>query len=69
MASPSAEDVIHAFAKAVRGKLEDHQSIQVPGLGTFDVEHHESQLTEGEDGEPRMAPPRDVVTFEPDTGE
>jgi nucleoid DNA-binding protein len=69
MASPSAEDVIHAFAKAVREKLEDHESIQVPGLGTFDVEHRESQLTEGEDGEPRMAPPRDVVTFEPEPGE
>lgn len=69
MASPSAKDVIRAFAKAVREQLEDHQSVDVPGLGTFDVEHRESQLTEGEDGEPRMAPPRDVVTFEPETDE
>jgi nucleoid DNA-binding protein len=66
MAGPSAEDIINAFAEAVRESLEAGTPIEAPGLGHFDIEHHQSQMVETDDGEARMAPPRDVITFRPD---
>lgn len=66
MSSPSAEEVIDAFIHAVRDKLERGDSVEVPGLGTFTVEHHPSEV-KVEDGERRMVPPRNLVTFEPES--
>jgi nucleoid DNA-binding protein len=67
MAGPSAEDIIHAFARAVRDSLEEGETVDVPGLGRFDIEHQQSQMIETDDGEATMAPPRDVITFSPHT--
>ncbi|HHP7236822.1 HU family DNA-binding protein [Longibacter sp.] len=69
MAGPSAEDIIHAFARAVRESLEAGESIDVPDLGRFDVEHRQSQMVEADDGEATMAPPRDVITFTPENAD
>lgn len=66
MKSPSAEEVIEAFTRVVRDQLKQGNSVEVPQLGTFDVEHQPSQMKEDETGETYMAPPRDVVTFEPE---
>jgi nucleoid DNA-binding protein len=66
MSTPSAQDVIDAFARVMRRKLENGETVEVPSLGTFSVEHEPSQMTENADGDSYMAPPRDVVTFEPD---
>lgn len=66
MNSPSAEDVIEAFAQVVREQLEQGNSIEVPELGTFEVEHRPSQMKEDESGESYMAPPRDEITFQPE---
>jgi len=66
MNPPSAEDVIEAFARVVRTELVDGESIRVPGLGTFLVEHRPSEMKDLEDDAPRMVPPRDVVQFTPD---
>ncbi len=66
MSTPSAKDVIHAFARVMREKLENGETVEVPGLGTFSIEHRPSEVEEDADGDTRMAPPRDVVTFEPD---
>lgn len=66
MKSPSAEEVIEAFTRVVRDQLQQGNSVEIPQLGTFDVEHHPSQMKEDDTGETYMAPPRDVVTFEPD---
>jgi len=49
----------------MREKLENGETVEVPGLGTFSVEHRPSRMTEDADGESYMAPPRDVVTFDP----
>ncbi|PEN15174.1 hypothetical protein CRI94_02505 [Longibacter salinarum] len=68
MAGPSAEDIIHAFARAVRDSLEKGESVRVPGLGRFDIEHRQSQMVETDEGEATMAPPRDVISFTPDSG-
>jgi len=67
MAGPSAEDIIDAFAEAVRESLENGTPIEAPGLGHFDIEHRQSQMIETDDGEARMAPPRDVIKFRPDS--
>jgi nucleoid DNA-binding protein len=66
MGTPSAKDVIHAFSRVMRKKLENGETVEVPGLGTFSIEHRSSQMKENADGDSYMAPPRDVVTFEPD---
>lgn len=66
MSTPSAKDVIRAFSRVMREKLENGETVEVPGLGTFSVEHRPSRMVETADGETRMAPPRDVVTFDPD---
>ncbi len=67
MAGPSAEDIINAFAAAVRESLEDGTPIEAPGLGRFDIDHRQSQMIETDDGEARMAPPRDVIQFHPES--
>ena len=66
MAAPSADDVIQAFVAIVRDELVSGESLHVPGLGTFSVEHRASEMKEMDDGPNRMLPPRDVVRFEPD---
>lgn len=66
MTTPSAEDVIEAFTKVVREQLEQGKSVEVPTLGTFEVEHRPSEMKEDDTGERTMAPPRDVVTFDPE---
>lgn len=66
MNSPSAEEVIEAFSRVVRDQLRQGKSVEVPELGTFEVEHHPSAMKEDDNGETYMAPPRDVVTFTPE---
>jgi nucleoid DNA-binding protein len=66
MSTPSAKEVIDAFSRVMRKKLENGDTVEVPGLGTFSVEHQASQMKENADGESHMAPPRDVVQFDPD---
>ncbi len=66
MSSPSAKETIAAFVRVVRRRLEDGETVDVPGLGTFRVEHQPSELKENPDGEKYMAPPKDVVHFEPE---
>jgi nucleoid DNA-binding protein len=65
MSTPSAQDTIKAFVHVVRDQLEDGNTVEVPGLGTFSVEHHPSEKKESPDGDTYMAPPKDVVDFEP----
>lgn len=66
MSTPSAKTIINAFVRVVREKLEAGETVEVPGLGTFSVEHQPSERKETPDGEHYMAPPRDVVRFDPE---
>ncbi len=66
MSTPSAKEVIKAFSHIMRKKLENGETVKVPGLGTFSVEHQPSQMKENADGESHMAPPRNVVSFDPE---
>lgn len=66
MSKPSAKDVIRAFVRVMREKLENGETVEVPGLGTFSIEHRPSKMKDDPDGENYMDPPRDVVTFDPE---
>jgi DNA-binding protein HU-beta len=66
MSKPSARNVIRAFADIVREHLENGQDVHVPGLGTFVVEHQPSMMREQE-GNSFIEPPRDVITFTPES--
>lgn len=66
MSTPSAKETIHAFVRILREQLEKGETVEVPALGTFSVEHHPSEMKESPDGENYMAPPQDVVHFEPE---
>ncbi|PSQ74037.1 MAG: hypothetical protein BRD39_02725 [Bacteroidetes bacterium QH_9_64_21] len=65
MSSPTAEEVIDAFVDILREQLEDGEAVEVPGLGTFSVEHRPSEVEESE-GERQLVPPRNVVVFDPE---
>lgn len=66
MSTPSAKETIAAFTRVVRQKLEQGETVEVPGLGTFEVEHQPSEMKENPDGEDYLAPPKDVVHFKPE---
>jgi len=63
MESPSAEEVIDAFTEIVQEQLDAGNTVEVPGLGTFSVEHRTSEVR-AEDGVRRLVPPRNVVVFD-----
>jgi len=67
MGSPTAHDVIHAFTRIVRRRLEDGASVAVPDLGTFTVTHESSTLQMDDEHGPTLSPPRDVVEFHPES--
>lgn len=66
MSSPTAKEVIAAFSRVIRDQLEQGETVSVPELGTFSVEHQASEMKEDAEGQTYMAPPRDVVTFDPE---
>ncbi len=67
MESPTAEDVIEAFTDVIQDQLDAGNAVEVPGLGTFSVEHRPSGVQE-EDGVRRLAPPRNEVVFTSESG-
>jgi nucleoid DNA-binding protein len=66
MSTPSAKETIRAFVRVLRRKLEKGETVEVPGLGTFTVEHQPSEMKKDPEGENYMAPPQDVVHFDPE---
>lgn len=65
MSSPSTEEVIDAFVTVLREQLEQGETVEVPSLGTFSVEHRPTTVEKTE-GNRRLLPPRNVVVFEPE---
>ncbi|PSQ98787.1 MAG: hypothetical protein BRD48_06010 [Bacteroidetes bacterium QS_9_68_14] len=62
---PGLPSVARALSQCVREALEHGEPTDVPGLGTFRVEHRASQVEEPADGEHSLSPPCDEVVFEP----
>ncbi|MEF8816434.1 MAG: HU family DNA-binding protein [Salinibacter sp.] len=65
MESPSADDVIEAFTDILEHQLSTGNAVEVPGLGTFAVEHRPSAV-QTEDDVRRLLPPRNEVVFTPE---
>jgi nucleoid DNA-binding protein len=59
------DDVLRAFGEVIRDHLMRRDGVAVPGLGTFEVRHHPSRVTETESGQRFLQPPADLVVFEP----
>lgn len=68
MESPSAEEVIDAFTEVLKDQLGAGNSVEVPSLGTFSVEHRPSEV-EKEDSVRRLVPPQNEVAFTPEQDE
>lgn len=54
------------LAELLRERMTSGESLHIPGLGTFSVEHQLSSVEEQEGEQIVMAPPRDTVVFESD---
>jgi len=65
---PDSDALLRAFAAILRQRLMHRESVEIPGLGTFDVQHEASRVRQGDDGGRALLPPRDLLTFEPDEG-
>lgn len=61
------EQVVAALAEILREFLAEGEPVTIPGLGTFAIMHEESRIEEQPDGQYRMVPPHDQVTFEPES--
>jgi nucleoid DNA-binding protein len=59
------DDVLRAFGEVVRDRLMRRDPTTIPGLGTFEVQHHPSRVVETDDGSRTLQPPTDVVVFKP----
>jgi len=66
MSAPDLEEVSQALARIVRRRLREGNSVAVPDLGTFSVEHRPSEIQREADGPTYVRPPRNVVRFDPE---
>ena len=46
--------------------LADGEEVHIPGLGTFRLQHEESEMEKKSEGRVLMKPPRDTIMFAPD---
>ena len=58
--------LLEALGHVLREALVRGETVRVPGLGTFRVEHQPSRADESGDGVV-MRPPRDAVIFVPES--
>lgn len=66
MAAPDAQEIVETVARLIRKQLLDGETVHVPGLGTFSVEHRRSRLDPDAPDGSTMLPPRDEIQFVPD---
>ena len=65
MSKLTRDQAVSALAETVREALVQGESVYVPSLGTFRVEHRPSEKTELPSGEVVMQPPRNEIVFSP----
>ena len=66
MQSLPKDQIASVLSDVIREALARGESIHVPGLGTFSVEHRSSQMEKQPNGQIIMKPPRDEVLFTAD---
>ena len=54
-----------ALSNILREVLTQDEQLHLPELGTFQVEHHLSEVKELENGRIVMTPPQDAIVFIP----
>ncbi|PEN07064.1 hypothetical protein CRI93_07960 [Longimonas halophila] len=64
MARPSPKEVLKAFCAVVRDELANGHDVDLPGLGTIQVEHDASTV-QGHDDDAMWSPPKRTITFVP----
>lgn len=66
MARPSPKEVFEAFCSVVHDELAEGHDVELPGLGTIQVEH-DSSTVRNDDDAAMWTPPRRTITFTPHT--
>ncbi|MFO8232290.1 MAG: HU family DNA-binding protein [Longimonas sp.] len=64
MARPSPKDVLKAFCAVVQDELAAGRDVNLPGLGTIQVEHASSTVQQSDDAA-MWSPPKRTITFTP----
>ena len=64
-AAPHVASTLNAFAEIVRAKLAQGQSVEVPGLGEFRIQHQGSRVENRDNGQVVVHPPKNLVDFVP----
>lgn len=63
MESPTSTEIEKALATVVRRQLVRGKTVELPSLGTLEVQHEKSALEETPRGETVLHPPKDQVVF------
>lgn len=66
MPKPPRDQVEAVLAQYVQEQLLQGETMHVPGLGAFSVEHRSSEVVQHPDGRSVMKPPADEVVFTPE---
>ena len=66
METPTPEQIAQALGELVQDALMRGESVHVPGLGTFYVDHRGSTTERLPDGRVVLHPPRDLPAFTPE---
>jgi len=67
MASSLQEQVMTVLIEEIRRTLREGKSVNIPELGTFSVLHVPSRIETTDDGSQMISPPRDSITFTPES--
>lgn len=61
------EAFVKAFSEVVREQISKKSEVKLKGLGVFKAKHCKQLQQQHEDGRVVMLPPRDIITFIPDS--
>jgi nucleoid DNA-binding protein len=57
---------IKAFREVVREEIVKKNTVEIDGLGRFEIVHNKQHQKKMDDGQVLMMPPQDVVEFTPE---
>lgn len=60
------QEFLQAFVEVVREQMTRRNSIQIEGVGSFQVEHRKQFQKQYDNGRVVMMPPKDTISFTPE---
>ncbi len=60
------KNFIKAFREVVREEIVKKNTVEIEGLGRFEIVHNKQHQKKMDDGQVLMMPPQDVVEFTPE---